>query len=368
MRSNINTAAFLASSLLATTIVAGPAHPVKHRHRKDLVYVTDTAEVVETVWNTVYVTVGPEDEATEAPPAATEPVIEYTTVTNVATVPTSSAAPAPVVTVQQEEVSEPTTSVTPTTLATVAKSSSSSAVKATSTASTKKRGLAYNDASLLSSFSGSSEVTWAYNWASSSSGLDLTGVEFIPLLWGNKAEFTDVWSEAATSAIASGSTALMSFNEPDLAEQSNIAYTDAAALYKTYMEPFAGKADLLAPSVTNGGSPMGLTYLKNFIGACSGCTIDAINIHWYDSASNIDYFKNYVAEAYEAGGNRPVWISEFGASGSDAEQNTFLETVLPWLDEQDYVVRYAYFMAKDGVLLSGKTLSTLGTTFSSYTS
>ena len=68
------------------------------------------------------------------------------------------------------------------------------------------------------------------------------------------------------------------------------------------------------------------------------------------------------------GGNRPVWITEFAGSGTADEQNTFLETVIPWLDAQPYVERYAYFMVVDGVLINGDGLSTLGSTFADYTS
>jgi hypothetical protein len=89
-------------------------------------------------------------------------------------------------------------------------------------------------------------------------------------------------------------------------------------------------------------------------------------IHWYDSATNIDYFKSHVQQAHDISG-KPVWITEFGASGSDDQVNSFLKTVLPWLDEQDYVERYSYFMASEGKLISGGKLSTYGNTFATYT-
>lgn len=85
----------------------------------------------------------------------------------------------------------------------------------------------------------------------------------------------------------------------------------------------------------------------------------------------MDYFKQYIKDAYAAGGNKPLWITEFQASGSESDQNTFMKTVLPWLDQSGMVDRYAWFMAGDasGQLLSGSSsLSTLGSTFKSYTS
>ena len=84
----------------------------------------------------------------------------------------------------------------------------------------------------------------------------------------------------------------------------------AAAGYKTYMNPFAGKARLGAPAVTNGGSPMGLTWLKGFMDACSAdCKIDFVPIHWYDSATNAANFKKHVQNAHDQTG-KPIWITE----------------------------------------------------------
>jgi hypothetical protein len=69
----------------------------------------------------------------------------------------------------------------------------------------------------------------------------------------------------------------------------------AAQAWKTHIQPFAGRAKLVSPAVTNGPAPMGLDWMDRFLRACTDCQIDAIAIHIYDSARNIDYFKNYIA-------------------------------------------------------------------------
>jgi Glycosyl hydrolase catalytic core len=173
------------------------------------------------------------------------------------------------------------------------------------------------------------------------------------------------WNTDAPAAIAAGADTLLSFNEPDLAAQSNLDVPTAVAGYKQFMQPFAGKARLGAPAVTNGAAPGGLAWLTSFLSACTGCTIDVVPIHWYDSATNAAYFKSYVAQAYAAGGNRPIWITEFGASGSDDQVEAFFQDVLPWLDAQPYVERYAYFMAAPGLLLdgAGNALSAIGSAY-----
>lgn len=56
----------------------------------------------------------------------------------------------------------------------------------------------------------------------------------------------------------------------------------AVAAWKEHMEPqksLKEKMYLGSPAVTNG--PSGLTYLSYFMTACTGCTIDFINVHWY---------------------------------------------------------------------------------------
>ncbi|KAF2457532.1 hypothetical protein BDY21DRAFT_285796, partial [Lineolata rhizophorae] len=227
-----------------------------------------------------------------------------------------------------------------------------------------KRGLAYNDVALTGAFDGSSEISWAYNWASSGPGLS-SNFEFVPMLWGLRDEFTSAWEDAANSALESGSSCLLAFNEPDHEEQANLAPSAAADGYRQYMSPFAGAAQLGTPAVTNGADGMGLDWLASFMDACSDCPIDFAVIHWYDAASNTEYFKNHVTEAHELTG-LPVWVTEFGASGSEAEQAQFLEEVMAWMDGQDFVERYSYFMVSEGNLVSGDALTEVGDIFSSY--
>ncbi len=76
------------------------------------------------------------------------------------------------------------------------------------------------------------------------------------------------------------------------------------------MEPFHGKAKLVSPAVTNGAPPsMGTGWLDSFLKACTGCHIDAIAIHIYDSATNTAYFQNYISSVASKYG-KPVWVTE----------------------------------------------------------
>ncbi|OCK91680.1 glycoside hydrolase family 128 protein [Cenococcum geophilum 1.58] len=250
---------------------------------------------------------------------------------------------------------------------TVAHSSAvvSSAI-ATSTAVSSgagKRGLPYNDASLTTCFEGYSKVTWAYNWGQTSTGL--SSFEYTPMLWGTSSEFTSTWESAWKSAVSSGTKTFLAFNEPDLDTQSNLSPADAAKGYMTYMQPIKAadpSVRLGSPGVTNGANGMGIDWLVNFQNACGSCDIDFVAIHWYESATYIQYFKDHVTEAHTRTGKN-VWVTEFSATGSDAQIQSFLEEVLPWMDAQDWIERYSYFMASDGLLVSGTGPSTYGLTY-----
>ncbi len=227
-----------------------------------------------------------------------------------------------------------------------------------------KRGLSYNSASVLSAFNGDG-MSWAYNWGSGADGTIPSGMEYVPMCWGLSS--TGSWAAAASSAIASGSKHVLSFNEPDLAAQSNIDPATAAKNHIQYLNPLSGSAEIGSPAITNGAgtSPlMGIDWLNSFFQSCAGnCKVDFVAFHWYDSASNLAYFKSHVQDvinAAAANGVSKVWLTEFGASGDDSDVANFITEATAFLDSTAAVERYAYFMASDGILLSGSGLSTLG--------
>jgi len=215
-------------------------------------------------------------------------------------------------------------------------------------------------------------MTWSYNWAAAPGGTVLSGLDYVPMFWGE--DSVSGWSSAASSAIASGSTHLLGMNEPDLSTQSNILPAAAATLYIDNMNQFSGQASLGSPAITNGvgtSPPLGTTWLSEFFTACNGeCTVDFVAAHWYNDASETADFMSHVGDVIStaaANGVSEVWITEFGATGTDAEVETFLQTVLPWLDSQTAVTRYAYFMCGTGAgeLITGTSVSDIGEVYAS---
>jgi hypothetical protein len=234
-----------------------------------------------------------------------------------------------------------------------------------STLSTK-RGAAYNDISTVSILSSAGTISWAYNWALSLSGSLPSNVEYVPMLWGAK-DFGG-WFTAVETALSSGSSYILGFNEPDMTSQADMSASQAASYYQTYITPYSGKAKLISPAVTSSTtSGMGLSWFEEFMGDCSSCGISGLAVHWYGNTA--DEFKSFVTEAVSTAssyGLSEVWVTEFalnadaGGVSDAATTAAFLETVLPWLDANTNVTRYSYFMCADNYLLSDSTLNQAG--------
>ena len=64
--------------------------------------------------------------------------------------------------------------------------------------------------------------------------------------------------------------------------------SQAAVVYKRYMQPYFNTVQLGTPAVTNGGGSTGLNYLEKFVGQCTGCTFNFINIHYYLQRSDVN--------------------------------------------------------------------------------
>ncbi len=252
----------------------------------------------------------------------------------------------------------------------------------TTTSSSGKRGLAYNPSSgNLDIWSGYSQISWGYNWDDTPQGLP-SKFQYVPTLWGLASVHSGNWDSAVKAATTgSGTNYLMSFNEPDNEGQANMDVASAVAGFNQYMKPYASNNVLLgAPSVTNGagtnsaGIPIGLDWLSPFLEQCTGCPISFVPIHWYGCqngcpvSSDVADFQSHVQSAIKAavnpttGKNVPVWVTEF-QSFTDPE--SFLGEILPWLDGQSGVERYAYFMATDGILVSGGTVNAVGAKYAS---
>lgn len=184
-----------------------------------------------------------------------------------------------------------------------------------------------------------------------------------------------MWGQNDVSSFASSvgsATHVLSFNEPDLAAQSNIDPATAAKLHKQGMASLVGKVEIGSPAITNGAgtSPlMGVDWLDQFFKECgTSCPVDFVAYHWYATADSIDYFKQHTQDVINVAakyGVSKVWLTEFQPSGTADAQAAFMKEAVPFLDSTPAVERYAAFMASDGALLSGGSLNAVGSAYAS---
>ena len=137
------------------------------------------------------------------------------------------------------------------------------------------------------------------------------------------------------------------------------------------MQPFAGEAALGTPAVTNGGGSSGLRFLDDFATACTGCTFNFINLHFYLQRSDVntvqfsEALKKHLDVSLPAIQAKhvslkglPVMLGEFWLTGAtDTEGANLIEDIIPYLDGNENVMGYQAF----GGLWKGNFLNAAGT-------
>ncbi|GAA5823737.1 hypothetical protein JCM5353_008576 [Sporobolomyces roseus] len=215
-----------------------------------------------------------------------------------------------------------------------------------STTLSTKKGLGFNR---LTDYEPFSSTSWGYNWDSRLSQNErmIQGREFVPMLWKPDQDHLEHWKEDVEKSIKKGEVShLLGFNEPDLEGQAWMTVEECVEGWREHLEPFAKKGlKLVSPAVTNGPAPKGVKFLEGFMNGAKaqGLTVDAIALHWYDSPTNVEYFKNYLQDAHNQFG-LPIWLTEYGFTlGTQQEQIEFQKQVVPWMDQQPWNERYAAF-------------------------
>jgi len=205
---------------------------------------------------------------------------------------------------------------------------------------TGKRGLALFGTQSCADISLLTGTTWVYNWGTNPGLLEecflQLGIEFVPMIWGSTADFSSVYLN---------SSYLLTFNEPNFSQQSNLSPAQAAALWPQ-IEAVAAKNNMKisSPSASYGGDRGDpIAWLHQFFGNCSKCKVDFITTHQYDcNAAGLHgamtNFKQF---------NLPIWVTEFACWGSSVSQEvSFLQSLLPMFDGDASIARYSYFGAR----------------------
>lgn len=227
-------------------------------------------------------------------------------------------------------------------------------------------------------------LSWYYRWSTDPAiGTDET-LTFVPMLWGN---YGDEW--LADSENKKYGT-ILSFNEPDWSDQSNVPVTKKLAqewvdrynaaygtnntapksveeAWQSFMDSglrVGSPATALAPPYCLGQITMNEIdgpdrWWADFEQLMKdnedkGWDYDFVAIHSYNGAGDANSFIQMVKETHELTG-KPIWITEFGVAdwgraywnsnttGANDAVVEFMKKVLPELDKLDYVERYAWF-------------------------
>ncbi|KAF8602907.1 hypothetical protein BDV93DRAFT_523744 [Ceratobasidium sp. AG-I] len=212
-----------------------------------------------------------------------------------------------------------------------------------------KAGLGWGGGGNISQFEGH-QVGWYFTWSPQSWVTPPpTQLEFVPQLWGGR-DAVQFGSVVNTSSVASiGVKHALGMNEPQEPSQANLSPQDAAAMWKTYLEPLKSQGVRLGSPATT-SAPNGKNWTQDFFTACAGgCTVDFIALHWYGivAAEFIAYLEDF-HNTFQL----PIWITEFscqnfvpGPQCTYDEIVQFMNTTQTFMDKTEWVERYAWFGA-----------------------
>ena len=195
---------------------------------------------------------------------------------------------------------------------------------------------------------------WFYKWSNNgNSGLER---EYTPMAWGKGAADDDNDIEIIKNKYKS--THLLAFNEPDdcngqSGQYGNMCVVDTSLTY--YKNLLKSGLRMISPACRQ-DAVFGWLNEFNSKSIDENIRIDVIAVHWYDWGSNpqnspnanpqdvFNRFVNYVESVHQTYG-LPIWITEFNANRHRNEwvHRQFLQLALPFLEETDYIERYAFF-------------------------
>ncbi len=271
-----------------------------------------------------------------------------------------------------------------------------------STASCGKRGIAAvfdiasAGADLTALAAPTPGISWFYGWSRTPSGQVGTkyvaaGVEWVPMVWGQPNELNDA-NLASRITVGPNTKYLLGYNEPNFTAQANLTPAQAAAAWP-YLQKAADQLRLstVAPAVNFCGGGCNQTnpfvWLDQFLAACSNCRIDFVAFHSYACDSNwfLNTYMKQAVDKYYTQGNPPrkIWLTEFACADSApaggwsvTQIQSYLGTVIPWLESQPAIFRYAWFgdrtgrpndpnyvTASNALLAGAGTLTALGNTY-----
>jgi len=245
-----------------------------------------------------------------------------------------------------------------------------------------KKGVDFNTASTNGSWYGNVvnlKSYWFYTWGTTLPfEKQPNNAEFVTMFWG-KGNVTDEniayvkkWKDSGRIKYVLG------FNEPDLADQSNMTVDEALALW---------------PKLESIGLPLGSPaaswptrdWIYSFMDKAitQNRRVDFICVHMYVGLDDVDFVK--VLRALYEKYHKPIWITEFATADQDAKTmaanrytaeqvQAFMQRLLPQLDTIPFIQRYSWFSGSptstrlwpSALVKADSTLTPLGKYYSEF--
>jgi hypothetical protein len=204
---------------------------------------------------------------------------------------------------------------------------------------TSKKGFVYKSDAQLNSLN----LGWYYTWGLS--GVPNVNLKFTPMVWG-------VPSVSKLDQIPAGSTEILAFNEPDGAQQSNVAVQQAIALWPQLKAKAIAMGARLG-SVATAQNPLAPnSYFDELWNALSPIDRpDFICLHWY-APPNADHFLTWLDDIWEKY-QKPIWVTEMCVADwkatpgvperfTTAQIQDFMDQVVAGMNQRNYVERFSW--------------------------
>lgn len=193
---------------------------------------------------------------------------------------------------------------------------------------------------------------WSYHWGPLRPAQQPDNIEFVPMIFKS---YGPLYVQSTMNNVirpmfeAGLAKRLLGFNEPDNVLQANMTVSSAISYWPELEVPYM---PLASPAVAT----LEGAWMAEFVSQVEslGYRMDYIAVHWYGPA-NIQTFKNEMISIYQTYGSKwPLLITEFAPADWTAQtvaENrfqqsgvlNFMKSVLPWLEEQDWIYGYAWF-------------------------
>lgn len=188
---------------------------------------------------------------------------------------------------------------------------------------------------------GALNVSWYYTWGPNRPTNTPSNVEFVPMDWG-------YWGGDNTGYVNQmknqfGVQNLLAFNEPDHTDQAHMSVQQAFDCWPSLQ---ASGLNLISPACADDNDDWFQQFMNGV--PANNLRLDAIAVHCY--IRDPIQFENYIINLHNWRWQYPIWITEFAPTDwaspsgvTTAEAANFMKIVVPWLNGQWYVQRYAWY-------------------------